>query len=109
MPTEIAVIAPKGFTAGLDLGGATLLEYDDWDAARAALLGQYGAAVLVSDGIPADRFPVMAAAVRQAGYPVIEVRSARWEGSEHSTLSAACRGVIAGFGPAGVVAALKAL
>ncbi len=109
MSDGIAIIVPVGFLDGAAVEGGTLLEYDRWDAARAALLGEYESAVLVSDGIPADRFPLMAAAVKGCGYPVIEVRTARWDGVEHSTLSAACVGVISGFGIRGVEAALGVL
>jgi 3-dehydroquinate dehydratase len=48
-------------------------------------------------------------AIRAAGAQVVEVRFTRWDGEEHSEVSAACRGVIAGFGMEGVAAAVGLL
>lgn len=69
------------------------------------LAGEFEAAVLWSDGVPADDLPAVAAAVRACGKPVIEVHGERWDGTTFSPLSAACRGVISGFGANGVRAA----
>jgi hypothetical protein len=74
-----------------------------------ALAGPWEAAVLVTDGIPEASLDSIAQAVRASGRPVIEVRSARWDGASASPVSAACRGVISGFGPAGVAAAAAML
>jgi hypothetical protein len=41
---------------------------------------------------------MVASAVTASGRPCIEVRSERWDGESPSPLSAACRGVISGFG-----------
>jgi hypothetical protein len=56
--------------------------------------------VLISDGLDAAGLEALAAAVGESGRPCIEVRSERWDGQSPSPLSAACRGVIAGFGVA---------
>lgn len=69
----------------------------------------YATAVLVSDGLAAGTESVVAAAIRLRGQPVIEVRAGRWDGVSPSPLSAACRGVISGFGVAGVTAAAHLL
>jgi 3-dehydroquinate dehydratase len=73
----------------------------------AAILSSHDAAVLVSDEfVDAD---AVAAAVKAAGRPVIEVRAHRWDGETPSLVSAACRGVISGFGDAGIVCAVRLL
>jgi 3-dehydroquinate dehydratase len=64
-------------------------------------------AVLVSDGL-ADLAPV-ADAIRAHKVSVIEVHSAGWDGTTHSVLTEACRGVIGGFGPNAVLHALAAM
>lgn len=71
----------------------------------AALAGADGGAVLCADGIDDADLADVAAAVRAAPGTVVEVRSAPWDGETHSPLSAACAGVIAGFGLEGVRAA----
>jgi hypothetical protein len=54
--------------------------------------------VLVSDSIADAELPRVARAVHESGTPCIELRSAPWDGTTFSPLSAACRGVISGFG-----------
>ena len=61
--------------------------------------------MLASDGLAPAGEAAVAAAIVRAGVRVIEVRAARWDGRTHSALSAACRGVISGFG---IVAGVKA-
>jgi 3-dehydroquinate dehydratase len=58
-------------------------------------------AVIVTDGLSGG--DAVAHAIRTLGASAIEVQSQRWDGETHSELTAACRGVIAGFG-AGAVA-----
>jgi 3-dehydroquinate dehydratase len=106
---ELLVLAPSGFIRAEEVAPAILLEFRSFDEVQAAFLGRYDGAVFVSDGIPADRLAVVAGSVRGAGYPVIEVQSHPWRGEEHSPLTAACRGVIAGFGAHGIRAALEIL
>lgn len=59
-------------------------------------------AVLLSDGIPAADHDAIAGVVASSEVSVIEVRVAGWDGVSGSPLSAACRGVISGFGENGV-------
>lgn len=66
-------------------------------------------AVVVPTGLPPAGLDEVAAAVRAHPAPCIEVQEGRWDGESHSTLSAACRGVIAGFGAAGITRAVEAL
>lgn len=70
------------------------------------LLASYAAAIIVSDGFSEAQLAELAAAVRTSGIVAVEVRTARWDGQTPSPLSAACRGVISGFGEAGIAAAL---
>jgi hypothetical protein len=61
--------------------------------------------VILSDGIDPGDAERVAAALRARPARVIEVRSMRVDGAGASLLGAACTGVIAGFGLAGVAAA----
>lgn len=66
-------------------------------------------AVIWSDAVDEDAVDAVAAAVRDHGAACIEVRAERWDGASFSPLSAACRGVISGFGAAGILPAVKLL
>ena len=85
--------------------GVAPLRYAAVTDVMAALAGADGGAVLCSDALDAADLDAVATAVRAAPGPVVEVRSAPWDGETHSPLSAACAGVIAGFGADGVRAA----
>lgn len=91
--------APDGLPDGVELR-----RYAAADVI-AALAAADGDVVLCADGIDVADLADVAAAVRDAPGTVVEVRSAPWDGETHSPLSAACAGVIAGFGPDGVRAA----
>ncbi len=60
------------------------------------------------DGLVGDTAEVAAAAAAVDG-TVIEVRRGAWDGETPEAVSAACAGVIAGFGLAGVSAAVALL
>lgn len=94
VPAEMAVAGATGY--------ATLSDVLD------ALRGD-DPAVLCSDGFREGWLEPVAAAIRERGAPVIEVRSERWDGVTQSPVSAACRGVISGFGARGVTAAAGVL
>lgn len=74
-----------------------------------ALASGGGPVVLLSDGLTASDVAAIADAVRRSSRAVIEVRSERWDGQTESELSAACRGVISGFGLDGIAAAVALL
>ncbi len=76
-----------------------------------ALRDPQGLAAMVVWGpaIPESAVERMADAIRASGIQCIEVRPERWDGRTPSPLSAACRGVISGFGIAGILAALDFL
>jgi len=73
----------------------------------AALGAATGDVVLCVDGIGGEA--EIAEAVAAVGGVVIQVEQEAWDGQSHSPLSAACRGVITGFGIAGVSAAVALL
>ena len=73
----------------------------------AALRQAGGDVVLCVDGLPDAE--VIAGAVRTTEATVILVEQGAWDGETHSPVSAASAGVIAGFGVAGVAAAVALL
>jgi hypothetical protein len=74
-----------------------------------ALKASDAPAVLVTDGLDQEDLDSLASVIRERGGPCIEVRSARWDGETQSPVSAACRGVISGFGANGVRRAAELL
>ena len=74
----------------------------------AALHGASGHVVLCTDGPVAGAEEVAEAVAAVAG-TVIAVEQEAWDGERHSPISAASAGVIAGFGLAGVGAAVALL
>ena len=106
--TSIVVLTATGRRIeGID--GAVAVEALSAASALASVMSRYDAAVLVSDGFDAGQAVSLAAAIADVARLVIEVRSTRWDGETSSPISAACRGVISGFGDAGVAAAVRLL
>ena len=68
-----------------------------------------GNILLLSDALDGSALDGVAKAVRAHPGGIIEVRRERWDGLSPSPLSAACRGVISGFGINGVRAAIALL
>ncbi|MGE5595595.1 MAG: hypothetical protein ACM3S1_06110 [Hyphomicrobiales bacterium] len=110
MSAPVLVLVPAG---AVDFDGAPGTYVERYataaGAAQALASGTFAAAVILSDGLDAPGAETVAAAVRAAGRPVIEVRSGPWDGATHSPLSGACRGVISGFGANGLHAAAALL
>jgi len=106
---SILVLVPAGTVPGALPTGCDVVTYADGDDVARALAGPFDAAIILSDGLPGANLAIVAAAVSSCGRPVIEVRSEHWDGATHSPLSAACRGVISGFGLAGIGEAIRAL
>jgi len=98
----VLVLVPAGFDPGSLPPGATVHTYDGVSTAVAALRATDAPAVICSDALSGDDLALVAAAVGHRAGQCIEVRSTRWDGEAHSPLAAACRGVISGFGAAGV-------
>jgi len=108
---DAIVVVPRkraAEAAGLP-AGATIVAYDTADEAVAALGAAVAPVVLWSDGIAAGELEDVARAVKGRSGAVIEVRRERWDGETFSPLSAACRGVISGFGAAGLAEAVRLL
>ncbi len=77
-------------------------------AAVAALARATGVVVLCDDGLEGGGAEVADAVAAVEG-TVIQVKQGAWDGENHSPVSAACAGVIAGFGRGGVGAAVALL
>lgn len=88
------------------LPGVVVLSYGSALDLIVTLRATANPAVIWSDGLDWDSLEAVAAAVRAREGACIEVRSAGWDGETTSPLSAACRGVISGFGVSGLAAAL---
>ncbi len=75
--------------------------------AAAALAADPSPAIILTDSVDAAAQEAIAAALRAHPRPCIEVRSARWDGTSPSPLSAACRGAISGFGTRAIATAVS--
>ena len=107
----IVVLAPAMHADELpDLGpGVRVVAYAGPADAIGALSDSAESAVVWSDGLFEDDPTEMAPFVRARGAATVEVRSRVWDGRTPSHLSAACRGVISGFGANGVKRAVELL
>ena len=105
----VLVLLPVGTPAPDLPDGVVSLHYAAVTDVLAALAGADRGAVLCSDALEVADLADVATAVRAAPGAVVEVRSAPWDGETHSPLSAACAGVIAGFGADGLRAAAALL
>ncbi|MGH2631984.1 MAG: hypothetical protein ACRDG3_01120 [Tepidiformaceae bacterium] len=85
--------------------GTDVVRYHTAVDAVVAIKAGDGPAVILSDGL-LESADALAFAIKTSGRSAIEVRGERWDGETESPLSASCRGVIAGFGPAGVLVAI---
>ena len=92
------------------LGEVTVAGYESQRQLCALMAEMPGVqAVIVSMEFTDEEQGWIADAIRIVNITAIEVRCDRWDGFTPSRLSAACRGVISGFGMAGVPAALAIL
>lgn len=89
--------------------GVIVVHYTTVDDLCQVIAEGASAFVLVSDSIADTELTRVAGAVNQSGTPCIEVRSEPWDGTTFSPLSAACRGVISGFGIAAIPHAIDVL
>jgi 3-dehydroquinate dehydratase len=107
----IVVLAPARHAYELpDLGkDVRVLAYANLAEAIGGLPDAAVPAVIWSDGLFEDGPTEIAPLVRARAAATIEVRADRWDGRTPSHLSAACRGVISGFGVDGVKRAVELL
>lgn len=108
---SIIVIAPDSVARKLaDFDDDVIIvRYRSAPEAIGEFAGSAGAVIIVSDGLHPEDLPAVAEAVRASTKPCIEVRGGGWDGTTFSPLSAACRGVVSGFGPAAVARAVELL
>ena len=88
------------------LPGTVVLTYGNALDLVVTLRATANPAVIWSDDVDEESLEAVAAAVRDRAGACIEVRGKGWDGQTLSPLSAACRGVISGFGAGGVAAAV---
>ncbi len=102
----ILLLVPPGFDVPPSLWErCAVITYPTTDDALAALAMPHDALAMVTDTLLESDLPRVADAIRANAKPAVEVRSQRWDGDAFSPISAACRGVISGFGPNGLLAA----
>lgn len=105
---DVAILVPAGREAEVGrIDASFLLPYGTALDLVVSLRAISNPAVIWSDGLVEDSLDAVAAAVRDHAAPCIEVRSEKWDGQSFSVLSAACRGVVSGFGASGVIAAAR--
>ncbi len=110
MSEAVLVLLPAASAAAQSLPpGTPVVPYTNAVDVIVTLRASSGDVVLDSDGLGEDTLASVAAALRARSGTCIEVRARAWDGESHSPLSAACRGVISGFGPAGIREALALL
>ena len=104
---QITVYFPENAAHNTPMG-AFIVSYGSAGDLVSKLLAHDGGPVVIdSTGIDDEGQRAVATALREHGLICIEVRRERWDGFSPSPLSAACRGVIAGFGDAGIAAAVR--
>lgn len=94
----VLILVPAAVGAVPTLAGARIAAFATPAEAAAILAADPSPAVILTDTLDAAAQETIAGALRDHTRPCIEVRSARWDGVSPSPLSAACRGVISGFG-----------
>lgn len=108
--SDVLVLIPASEAPNLPhIDGAVLVPFTSTLDVVVSLKASQLPAVICTDTIPPDESESVVTAIRERTAPCIEVRLAGWDGESHSPISAACRGVISGFGPAGVVRAADLL
>ena len=103
----VLVILPAGVTAPPLPDGVEVRVCATVAEVTAALAAATGDVVLCA-GVPGEVAGSEDAVAAVAG-AVIQVELESWDGVTHSAVSAACAGVIAGFGTAGIAAAVALL
>ena len=108
--SQVLILIPAAEAASLPhVEGAVLVPFTTTLDVVVSLKASPLPAILCTDTIPAEEADAVVTALRDRPAACIEVRLAPWDGESHSPISAACRGVIAGFGVVGVVRAAELL
>lgn len=94
----VLILVPAAVGAVPTLAGGRIAAFATPAEATAILAADPSPAVILTDTLDDAAQETIAGALRAHPRPCIEVRSARWDGVSPSPLSAACRGVISGFG-----------
>ena len=104
---DVSLLLPAARIDGIEaIPGTVRLTYGNALDLVVTLRATSNPAVVWSDGLAEDSLEAVAAAIRDRQGDCIEVRSEAWDGRTFSPLSAACRGVISGFGERGLAAAV---
>ena len=108
--SEVLVLIPASEAPSLpQIDGAVLVPFTSTLDVVVSLKASPLPAVICTDTIPPDEGESVVTAIRDRAGSCVEVRLAPWDGESHSPISAACRGVISGFGVQGVVRAVELL
>ncbi len=105
--TTVLVILPSGVTPPPLADGVEVRVCATVAEVTGALAAATSDVVLCAGDLAGDA-GIASAAAALAG-TVIQVELESWDGVTHSAISAACAGVIAGFGTAGIAAAVALL
>lgn len=103
------VLVPRNIPAPTLPAEAMLVHFHTAVDAIISLRASEAPAVVVTDGLDSEDLDSLANAIRDRTSACIEVRMVRWDGETQSPVSGVCRGVISGFGMAGVVRAVGVL
>ena len=103
----VLVILPGGVTAPPLADGVEVTACATASEVTAALAAATGDVVLCAGDLAGDAG--VADALAAVAGTVVQVELEWWDGVTHSAVSAACEGVIAGFGTAGIAAAVAVL
>lgn len=106
----VAVLVPTTVDIALP-AGSELQEYRDTNdlVTRLGMLPIGTRVVLFHENLAVEEQERIAGTIRHHELDVVEVRGSGWDGFAPAPLSAACRGVISGFGAAGIGHAVTAL
>ncbi len=107
--TAILVLVPQSMAAPTLPADTMFVHFHTAVDAVISLRASDAPGILVTDGLDAEDLGALANVIRERSAPCIEVRMVRWDGETQSPVSGACRGVISGFGMAGLTRAIELL
>jgi len=108
--SQVLILIPAAEAATLpQIEGAVLVPFTTTLDVVVSLKASPLPAILCTDTIPAEEADAVVTALRDRPSPCVEIRLAPWDGESHSPISAVSRGVISGFGVAGVRRAAELL